>query len=118
MGMSIEFIFRIVGMIVLSIGGVYLGIRLSGVDNTPPELWAVVFGLVGALVGLVATPFVTTRPARVLRRLIMQVSASALVAAMIGLTVGLLVAVLLAFPLSLLPRPLGQVLPLVGAVLF
>jgi len=115
---SVEFSFRLIGMVALTVGGVYLGVDLSGVGGAPADLWAVVFGLVGALVGLVATPFVTTRPARVLRRLIMQVSASALVAAMIGLTVGLLVAVLLAFPLSLLPRPLGQVLPLVGAVLF
>ncbi len=116
--MSAEFAFRLIGMVVLAVGGVYLGVNLSGAGNAPPDLWAVVFGLVGALVGLVATPFVTTRPARALRSLIMQISASALVAAMVGLTVGLLVAVLVAFPLSLLPKPLGQVLPLVGALLF
>jgi uncharacterized protein YacL len=106
------------GMVALAVAGVYLGINLSGSGGAPADLWAVVFGLVGALVGLVATPFVTTRPARALRNLIMQVSAAALVAAMVGLTVGLLVAVLVAFPLSLLPRPFGQILPLGGAVLF
>ncbi len=116
--MSVEFIFRIVGMIVLSIGGVYLGIRLSVTDNTPPELWAVVFGLVGALVGLVITPFVTTRPARAIRERIIAMPATALVAGMIGLITGLSVAGLLSFPLSLLPPPLSQVLPIVGAIVF
>ena len=116
--MSVEFIFRVVGMIVLSIGGVYVGIRLSGVDNTPPELWAVVFGLVGALVGLVITPFVTTRPARAIRARIIAMPASGIVAGMIGLITGLIIAGLLSFPLSLLPQPFGQILPMVGAVLF
>ncbi len=116
--MSIEFLFRLVGMVVLTIGGVYFGIVLSGAagEGAAPELWAVVFALVGALVGLVITPFVTTRPARAIRGQIMQMPASALVAGMTGLIVGLIVAGLLSFPMSLLPRPLGQVLPMVGAV--
>ena len=116
--MSVEFAFRLLGMVILAVGGVYWGVGLAGMGGAPRDLWAVIFGLVGALIGLVVTPFVTTRPARALRALIMQVSASALVAAMIGLTVGLLVAVLVAFPLSLLPIPLGQILPLVGALVF
>jgi uncharacterized protein YacL len=116
--MSIEFIFRLIGMVGLAIGGGYLGTRLSLAANTPPELWAVVFGLVGALVGLVATPFFTTRPARAIRERIMQLSASALVAGMVGLIVGLIVAGLLSFPLSLLPPPFSQLLPVAVALLF
>ena len=116
--MSVEFVLRLVGMVVLAIGGVYLGLGLSSAADTPPELWAVVFALLGALVGLVATPFFTTRPARAIRGYIMQMSAAALLAAMTGLIVGLLVAGLLSFPMSLLPKPLGQVLPIVAAVVF
>jgi uncharacterized protein YacL len=116
--MSIEFIFRIIGMVVLSVGGVYLGVSLAGHSDTPPELWGVVFGLVGALVGLVVTPFVTTRPARAIRARIVEMPATALVAGMIGLITGLLIAGLLAFPLSLLPQPFSQILPIVGAVVF
>ena len=116
--MSIEFTFRVIGMVGLGIGGAYLGISLSSSAGTPPELWAVVFALLGALVGLVVTPFATTRPANALRRQIMHMSAPSLVAGMIGLIVGLIVAGLLSFPLSLLPKPFSQVLPIVAAALF
>ena len=118
MKVSLEFFFRLMGMLGLAIAGVYLGIGLSGVAHTPPELWAVVFGLVGALVGLVVTPFLTTRPARALRARISEMPAAVLVAGMIGLIVGLSIAGLLSFPLSLLPIPFGQILPMVGAVIF
>jgi uncharacterized protein YacL len=115
---SIEFVLRLLGMVVLAIAGVYLGLGLAAAAGSPPELWAVVFALVGALVGLVATPFITTRPARAVRGYIMQISAAALLAAMTGLTVGLIVAGLLSFPMSLLPKPFSQVLPMVAAVIF
>jgi uncharacterized protein YacL len=115
---SLEFVLRLIGMVVLAVGGVYLGAALSTAANSPTDLWAVVFALVGSLVGLIATPFFTTRPARVLRRQIMQMPASALLAGMTGLVVGLIVAGLLSFPLSLLPRPFSQVLPMIGAVVF
>ncbi len=109
-------------MIGLSIAGGYLGVylraHLSGFSDTTPELWAIVCGLVGALIGLIATPFVTTRPARAFRNLILQIPASTLVASMVGLIVGLAAATLLSFPLGLLPKPLSQILPIVGAVLF
>jgi uncharacterized protein YacL len=114
---SAEFALRLVGMVVLAIGGVYLGVVLSIAAGTAAELWAVIFGLVGALLGLVGTPFITTRPARAVRQQIMQMPASALLAGMAGLIVGLIVAGLLSFPLSLLPRPFSQILPLVAAVI-
>jgi len=115
---SVEFALRLIGMVALAVGGVYLGLGLSAVAETPPELWAVVFALVGSLIGLVGTPFITTRPARALRAYIMQMPASALLAGMTGLVVGLIVAGLVSFPLSLLPAPFSQVLPVVGAIVF
>jgi len=115
---SLEFFLRLIGMVGLAVAGVYLGVGLSGAAHTPPELWAVIFGLVGALVGLVVTPFLTTRPARALRARISEMPAAVLVAGMIGLIVGLSIAGLLSFPLSLLPVPFGQILPMVGAVIF
>lgn len=116
--MSVEFIFRILGMILLAVGGLYLGVRLADMAQTPPELWAIVFVLVGALAGLVGTPWITTRPARYLRGLIGQLPVQMLLAAMVGFVVGLIVAALVAFPISLLPKPFGQILPFVGAVVF
>ena len=72
----------------------------------------------GALVGLVLTPFITTRPIRALRKVFARISAQVLIFALIGLVVGLIIAALLAYPLSLLPAPLGSLLPFVGVVFF
>jgi uncharacterized protein YacL len=47
-----------------------------------------------------------------------QVSAQTMLAGLLGLIVGLIVAALVSFPLSLLPAPLGQILPFLGAVIF
>ena len=116
--MSLEFVLRIVGMFVLGISGGYLGATLSQLAGGPPELWISVFALVGALMGLVVTPFLTTRPVRSVRASMSQVSAQTMIAGVAGLIVGLLMATLVAFPLSLLPDPLGQLLPFIGAVAF
>jgi len=114
--MSLEFVLRIVGMFVLGISGGYLGATLGQLANGPLELWISVLALVGALMGLVVTPFITTRPVRSIRAGMSQVSAQTMIAGVAGLIVGLLVATLVAFPLSLLPDPLGQLLPFIGAV--
>ncbi len=116
--MSVEFIFRIVGMILFAIVGAYWGISLGRMTGASEELYATVLGLLGALIGLVLTPFVTTRPARMLRALLSRLSAPTLVAGLIGLIAGLTVAALLSFPLSLLPDPFGQLFPFIGVLLF
>ncbi len=115
--MSVDFIARIVGMIALSIGGVYLGTTLGSLAGDQPVLWAIVFGMVGALLGLVVTPFLTTRPFRAVRVKLSSISLKTMVAGLFGLIIGLVVAALIAFPLSLLPTPFGQLLPFIGAIL-
>jgi uncharacterized protein YacL len=117
--MSIDFIFRIVGMIVLAIIGLTSGIKLARAAATEQiALYATVFALVGALIGLVATPWITTRPVGALRNRIRQMPAHQLVAGIFGLTLGLVVALLITYPLSLLPEPYRYILPLVVAILF
>lgn len=116
--MSIEFFFRLAGMIILAILGVYLGTYLGDLIGGPGETYAVVLGLVGAMAGLILTPFLTTRPARALRGLLGRVSAQTLVAGLAGLMAGLIIAALLAFPLSLLPEPFRNILPFIGVLLF
>jgi uncharacterized protein YacL len=115
---GIEFIFRLVGMVALAVLGGYWGIELGKLAGGPPELFTVILSLVGALVGLVITPFVTTRPARYLVRVLSKVSAQTLTAGLVGLVAGLLIAALLAFPLSMLPKPFGEFLPFIGVVIF
>ena len=118
--MSIEFIFRIIGMGVLGVAGLRLGAIFADMagDKAVPTIWAGVFALVGALLGLVVTPYLTTRPARILRVAIGQMPVSKLVSALVGLIVGLVIAALLAFPLSLLPSPFSEILPFVGVTVF
>jgi len=115
--MSVDFIARIVGMIVLSVGGVYLGATLGDLAGDQPVLWAIVFGMVGALLGLVVTPFLTTRPFNAIRTKLSVISLKTMVAGLFGLIIGLVVGALIAFPLSLLPSPFGQLLPFIGAIL-
>jgi uncharacterized protein YacL len=116
--MSSDFVVRIVGMVVFAISGGYWGFWFGAGTNESAVVYMLGIGLVGALFGLVATPYFTTRPMRGLRYLLVRVSAESLLAGLIGLVMGLLVAALLTFPLSMLPDPLGNVLPFVAVLLF
>ncbi len=116
--MSLEFVFRILGMVVFGLLGGYFGVDLATVTTITTEEGAVIFGLVGALFGLVLTPTITTRPVNSLRTLLNQLDSRTLGAGLAGLTVGMVIAALLAFPLSLLPSPLGEVFPFIGVLLF
>lgn len=117
--MSSEFFVRIVGMIVFATFGGYWGFGFG--RNTSPENilpYTLAFILVGALFGLIATPYFSTRPFRWLRTFLVRVSAEGLLTGLTGLVIGLLVAALLTFPLSMLPAPFGSILPFVGVLLF
>ncbi len=123
--MSIDFIFRIIGMVILAVVGGMLGNQFGEIANTTPtastlpvDQYRFLFGLIGALFGLILTPYFTTHPARAIRSALAKATTHALVASLLGLVVGLIVAALLAFPLSLLPDPFGSVLPFVGVVIF
>jgi uncharacterized protein YacL len=112
-------------MVVFTVVGVFLGISLGqSAQASQSEFvlsvaqYAFTLGLVGSLVGLVLTPYITTRPFRALWNLIKKISAQSLFASIAGLLIGLLFAALLAFPLSLLPRPFSQILPFIGVLLF
>jgi uncharacterized protein YacL len=115
---GVEFIFRLIGMVVCAVIGVYLGRNLGQTIGASPDLYAVILGLLGALVGLVLTPFVTTRPVRYFVTVLSKVSAQTLISGLIGLVSGLIIAALLSFPLSMLPEPFSQILPFVGVVIF
>jgi uncharacterized protein YacL len=116
--MSLDFFFRIVGMIVLSIAGLFLGIWLGDLAGGAPDRWASVFASLGALTGLIIAPFLTVRPARSVRRVLMTMSVTTLSAGTIGLVVGLIIGALASLPLSLLPSPFGQFLPVLSALVF
>ncbi len=123
--MSIDFILRLIGMVVFAVLGVIWGTSLGETANLNPtpqtfsvEQYAFTIGLVGALFGLILTPMITTRPVRALRTLLTHISAQSLFSAIMGLIVGLIIAALAAFPLSRLPDPFGNILPFVGVLVF
>jgi len=116
--MSVEFIVRIIGMIVLAIIGGYWGYDVAKMVPNEIAGYTLGFALLGALSGLLFTPYLTTRPARFFRSLLGRLAAESLFAGITGLMVGLLIAALLAFPLSLLPKPVGQILPFLGVLVF
>lgn len=115
--MSTDFFSRLVGMFVFAALLASLASLMDGeIFPQSQAFYAIVLGLFGALVGLIVTPYLTTRPIRALRALLRRVETQTLLAALVGLIVGLVIAVLLSFPLSLLPRPFGQVLPFVAVL--
>ena len=123
--MSVDFIVRLIGMVIFSIIVVVWGAQLGksaninpAADVFSPEQYAFTIGLVGALVGLILTPFLTTRPVRWIRVILTKLSAQSLFAALFGLIAGLIIAVLLAFPLSKLPSPFGDIFPFAGVLVF
>ena len=116
--MSTEFVFRLIGMLVFAVLGVFLGIALGKDTNQTPELVGMMLGLLGALTGLILTPYLTTRPFHWVRRSLFGLSTQTLAAGLTGMIVGLIIAALLTFPLSLLPTPFGKILPFVGVLLF
>lgn len=114
--MSLDFFLRLVGMMVFTLLGALLGIDLSDALNLPPEASGLTFSLMGALAGLIITPWITTYPARAARRAILKTPPEKLVSSLVGLVLGMAVAAMFAWPLSLLPDPFGQFLPTVIAL--
>jgi uncharacterized protein YacL len=114
--MGIEFLLRILGMIVFAIIGWQIGASLGAGPDT--LRYVIVLVLAGAALGLLVTPWITVRPWLWARKTIRQVPAQQLFAATIGLLIGLIIAALTAFPLSFLPNPLGSILPFLSLLLF
>jgi uncharacterized protein YacL len=118
--MDFERFLRLIGMVVLGIAGWRLGMDAArmGLDSRPAWQFALAFALAGAILGLVLTPWLTIRPAAMIRQVIRPIPLQQLLAGTAGLILGLIMAGLVSYPLSLLPDPLGRVLPSLGAVFF
>src|SRR5436190_11040 len=112
--MTWELALRLIGMVLVTILGARFGIQISEGQRT--DLFALIFGLVGSITGLVLTPYFTTRPARYARRMITTAPAETLTLSIIGLIIGLIMAALLSIPLTQLPAPFGQYAPTVVGI--
>lgn len=114
--MSLEFVFRLIGMVVCAVASFQLALSLGGGWQDLRAISALT--LAGAALGLIVTPWVTIRPVGWAGSRIRSMPASKLVVGVLGMILGLAVAALLAPALSNLPPPLGGTLPLAASVLF
>lgn len=118
--MTADRIARVILFVIFAIIGWYVGTVIAGSSDFSMHTlrWAVPATLIGAVIGAIVAPYLTTRPARAARRIVRQLTAQEILLGTLGLVVGLVIAALLVFPLSRLPSPFGNVLPAVGAVVF
>ena len=115
--MSVEFVFRLVGMVVFAIIGVQSSFLFQPGNPNSARL-IIILTLSGAALGLLVAPYLTTRPFYIIQAKLKQIPASQLVSSVIGLAIGLAVAALLYPSLSTLPDPYGGVLPIVISIIF
>lgn len=118
--MSAEIIFRGLGFILFGIIGWLAGTAWAGTStlNAVSLRYILPLTAVGAAIGAIVAPWLTTRPAAWMRRVINELTATQLLAASIGLVIGLVIAALAAFPLSYLPWPFRGILPTLAAIVF
>jgi uncharacterized protein YacL len=116
--MNIEFVFRLVGMVLFALIGVQ-SIALFQPDNPVESArYITVLTLAGAALGLLIAPYLTTRPFNWARARLKQIPASQLISGVIGMAVGLAIAALLYPSLSALPPPYGSIMPVIISLLF
>jgi len=123
--MSVELIFRIIGLIIFGALGSFLGEPFGEFTQSvwagSPQtiLYYQIFStLIFAILGFLITPYITIKPMVGLRKRLSSVSAQTLMFGIIGLVVGLILAALLAYPISLLPQPFGGILPFLAVLIF
>lgn len=118
MGINIESASRIIGGAVLAAVFAILGSQLAQTLSYPPLWFMIGLGAVGGLLGLLFTPLVTVRPMSRVRHALSAMPLERLVALMIGVFLGLIAAALFSIPLSQLPSPFKEILPLLSALGF
>ena len=116
--MSADFLIRLLGMIVLAALGWWAGEILDTKTAETSYRFILILSLSGAALGLLLTPYFTSRPFLAIRQQIRRMPAQQLIAAIIGLVIGLIVAALLAIPIGLLPPPIDALLSFSGVIVF
>jgi uncharacterized protein YacL len=120
MGSRIEFFSRIIGAVV---GAAILAVIGNQVAEMLAATWAidaiyyvVAFGILGALIGFAFTPMLTVRPMGRIRHALSVMPSDRLVPLILGIFLGLVGAALFSIPLSQLPSPFREILPLASAL--
>jgi len=108
---SSDFLSRIAGMFVFTLMGARLGLDAAGPLDLPTDATSFIFGLVGALFGLIITPWITTRPFRYASQSIREMPVDIFFMTILGGVLGIGIALLMTYPLSLLPQPFNRIVP-------
>ena len=116
MRLGVNLLVRILGAVA---GGIVLGIFGNSLAKTvgyPADLFIVIFALLGASGGFILAPYFTIKPMRYVRHSLAIMTPERLLALIVGILLGLVAAALFSLPLSLLPSPFREILPLVAAL--
>ena len=119
--MRTTLIIRIVGLLIFGSIGAALGIQIVQIPAVPETIHlyvTVLSGLIGGVLGFIFTPWITLKPLNRLRHAMQQLPADIIFSATVGLFLGLALGAIAAYPLSLLPPPIGQFLPFIVAAAF
>lgn len=115
---SYEFIFRVIGGFIFAIiFSLFEGFLPDAFAQPRPYLIAV-FSLLGFLAGIILTPYFTTRPVRRIRNRLIHMPPEQLVALLLGILTGLFAGGLFSIPLSFLPSPFRELLPIASVIVF
>lgn len=116
MHLSTETLFRILGAILGAILFGFVGNSLAINFEFSPVIVSVATGIIGAVAGFIITPYLTLKPMKALRSNLAVMPAERLVALLAGILLGLIAAALFSIPLSHLPSPFREILPLLSAL--
>ena len=123
--MSAILISRIIGALVLGIIGAFTSLPIYSYVQQFVEVLSLSQGVVTGLsavifagFGFLITPYITIKPFQSLMKLFTKSPVQSLMSGLLGMTIGLIIAAIMAYPISLLPKPFGQIFPLVGLLLF
>ncbi len=116
--LSSEFAVRILGAFVFAFLFILIGEPIAALFRQPATLILTIVGLLGFLAGLILTPSITTRPLSRARRSLLEMPPERLTAVIFGLLLGLLAGGLFSIPLSFLPSPFREILPLAAVLVF
>ena len=123
--MSAILISRIIGALVLGIIGAFTSLPIYSYVQQFVDVLSLSQGVVTGLsavifagFGFLITPYITIKPFQSLIKLFTKSPIQSLMSGLLGMTIGLIIAAIMAYPLSLLPKPFGQIFPLVGLLLF
>ncbi len=118
--MKYRWVLRWMGALLFGAGGLALRnwfITLLPDGSQAPWLGALL-ALGGMILGYFAAPYLIVNPLSRLQHAIESLPLPALVSGWLGFFIGLIFGVISAYPLSLLPAPLGEIAPFVATCLF